>query len=81
MTFINSLQKEDIEDPWLHGEWAEVLTVLGRNADAGRHFQVKDQAQTLPKSVLLKILFLERAIQWDSIKLRRLVNGSLHREW
>lgn len=37
---IHAAQKADAEDPWLHLEWGEILVLLGRPHDSGRHFQV-----------------------------------------
>lgn len=38
---MHSLQQQDAEDPWLHLEWAEILIVMGREAEAGRHYQAR----------------------------------------
>lgn len=46
LSLIHTLQQQDAEDAWLHLEWAEILIVLGRGSEAGRHYQARDHIET-----------------------------------
>lgn len=55
VALVHTLQQGQVEDPWLHLEWAQVLIMLGRGSEAGRHFQVGSHDSPL---VILQALSL-----------------------